>query len=144
MPIFRIKSVKNLHWPKKIYTSILVALVTNIRYGECFFISLLVQLAPIDHYQLMTMFTWLQDSMVRYTNWHILHFDFEQEDKHKGCATKNLSKTAVSIPNNEQSQSLNCRFRKSIQTIFLMGINQTRVTCNCILSIFVIQEIAKN
>ena len=34
MLIFRVKSVKNLHRPKKIYKSILVALVTNIRYGQ--------------------------------------------------------------------------------------------------------------
>ena len=33
LPIFRVKSIKNLHRPKKVYTRILVALVTNIRYG---------------------------------------------------------------------------------------------------------------
>ena len=32
MPIFRVKSVKNLHRPKKIYTDIFVGSVTNIRY----------------------------------------------------------------------------------------------------------------
>ena len=26
--------------------------------------------------------------MVKYTKWHISYFDFEQEDKHEGCATK--------------------------------------------------------
>ena len=34
LPIFRVKSVKNLHRPKKIYTNIFAAFVTNIRYED--------------------------------------------------------------------------------------------------------------
>ena len=34
LPIFHLKSVKNIHRPKKIYTRILVAFVTNMRYDN--------------------------------------------------------------------------------------------------------------
>ena len=104
-------------------------------------------------YQLMMIFTWQWKTVVRYTNWRILHFDFEQEEEHEGCATKitpkllflfqTLISLCLSTADSENQYKQYFWFMPNNISDGHKSDCNTRVTCNCILSAFVIQEIKK-